>query len=100
MRNKFQEKWKQRLVTRAVAAADMDTDASGDVTFVIAGLRNVEMARLDIGGGYRADLQSISLNSVTFRVYTCDYDAVADGPLIAHTSATDIAAGNIIAEGY
>lgn len=83
-----------------IPAADMDTDASGDIAITFPDLREVLCAQLQIGAGYVANLMSVATNIATFRVYDADYDAVGDGPLIAAASESNIATGFAIAWGY
>lgn len=66
-RNTFTE-----LSRDTVAASAVDTDGSGDTTITFDGLRSIEGAysvNVDAAGGYVANVQSVSGNEVTVRVY-------------------------------
>ena len=66
-----------KTVHQIVAAADVDTDASGDVAVVIGDLNFVEGAKASLGAGYRAEVQGIAdKNTVTFRVYADEADGL------------------------
>lgn len=69
--------------------SSVDTDGSGDVTVTISDLREIENPEdvtVTATGGYTADVQSVSGKDVTIRVFHGDYDATADGALIAATN--------------
>ena len=86
-----------------VAAADFDTDASGDIVVTFTDLREViseEDAELTCEGGVICVANALSANAVTFRAFWFDYDAVADGVAIADTSATDIGIGHAKGRGF
>ena len=53
----------------SIPAADVDTDASADISITFPNLRTVYYAKLHVGAGYKANLLSTALNVATFRVY-------------------------------
>lgn len=85
-----------------IADADVDLDGSGDVEIVIGDLRYVDFAKVLADDGYKADIQSISINTVTVRLYDYGYltEVAADAPADALTgSPTNVCGLHIIAEG-
>ena len=74
-------------------AADVDTDASGDITVTFPNLRTVYYAELQIGAGYTANLLSTALNVATFRVYwqANDGGGAAGEVLTTATSESNLA---------
>ena len=64
---------------------------SGGFEVSIAQLRRVLMAGvINVTGGYKARVESISGNTVKIVVEHFDYDATADGPAIEVPSGTDL----------
>lgn len=71
-------------------AVDVDTDASGDVTVTFGGLASIaSVADVSVSatGGYTANVQSVSGNTATVRVFQ---GGGADTPLAAVASGTDV----------
>ena len=84
-----------RLIEDVVelAAADVDTDASGNITITFPNIRQIfseATVYVSIEGGYVAQVISISGNTATVRIYQGDYDQSADAPLTAVASGTDL----------
>ena len=65
--------------------------SSGGFTVTFAGLlRKVKFAFVAANGGYKAEVASISGNSVTVKVLYYDYDAAADDVAIEVPAGTDL----------
>ena len=70
-------------------ASDIDTDSSGDVTLTIPYVKKIvePSVKATAEGGYVANVQSVSGNQVTIRIYQ---SAGSAGALAAVTSASDV----------
>lgn len=86
-----------KTIWKTIAAADVDTDGSGDATISIPELRIVKSVQASAQGGYKAELQSISGKTVKIRIF--DYPAT-NTVATAKTSTTDVCVVNILAVGY
>lgn len=90
-------------VTLQIAAADFDSDASGDIAITFTDLRGIlseEDAKVTNEGGVFCVANALSRNAITFRVFEFDYDAVADGVAIADASHANIGIGHAYARGF
>lgn len=89
----------ERQTSQEVAATNVDTDGSGDFSITFGDLRNID-SKGDVfaqaEGGYVVNVQSVSGNTVTFRVFESAGNAAA---LSATTSGTDVTAVNAKAFG-
>lgn len=65
---------------------------AGGFTVTIDQLSRVDDAIVVAGGGYLAEVASISGNTITVRVYYFDYAAAAAGPAIEVPAGTDLSA--------
>jgi len=78
----------------------VDTDASGDVVVTVSELRNIESpadATAQASGGYVANVQSVSGNDVTVRVFE---DAGAAGEMSAVTGTAGVTDVHVRATGH
>ena len=64
--------------------------SAGGFTVSIPELRRVVAAIVQASGGYKAEVASVSGNTVTVKVYYYDYDASADGPAVEVPDGTDL----------
>ena len=88
------------LTYQDIAQADMDTDASGDVSISINNLRVVEQAWLTFKGtAYFGVCRSITGRACTFRIYKADNDGGGAAAFLAHTSASNIGTALVFAIG-
>jgi len=73
-------------------ASDIDTDSNGDVTLTIPFVKKVveSSVKAVAEGGYVANVQSVSKNQITIRLYQGDYDQSSDAALTPVTSASDV----------
>lgn len=78
--------------------ASATTDGSGDITHEVSELKRIESkadAMVQAEGGYTANVQSVSANSVTFRVFE------SAGSASSHSASTNTSVTyNIHARGY
>jgi len=63
---------------------------SGGFTYTVDELKEVYGAIVQASGGYKAEVASISGNTITIMVYQYDYAAAAAGPAIEVTAGTDL----------
>ena len=92
-----------RTVTVDMAQAHVDTDGSGDVVITIPELRRINgcVATVSQPAGYVANMHTISGNTVKVRVFQEQNDGKGAGvPLVAVLNANNVAALQLIAEGY
>lgn len=102
----FSPRGKERKKTTiTVAAADVDTDASGNVDITFPDLVSVELDTVDVRFtgtvGYEARAHAVAGNVVSCRVYADD-DTGATGIVEppSHDSATDVGILYGYAEGF
>jgi len=84
----------------STTATGVDTDASGDVVVTVSQLRNIESpadASANAAGGYVANVQSVSGNGVTVRIFQ---DAGAAGEMAAVTGTNGVTDVHVEATGY
>ena len=80
-----------------LAAADVDTNGSGDIAITFPNLKEVFWAHLEIAGGHIAHYHSKVGNIVTFRVYVT---GTGDGAaLTAKATGLNLGAGVATAFG-
>ena len=77
-----------KLVARAVTGPASYT--TGGFAVVFPELRVIHAALVVGGGGYKAEIASITANAVTIRVLYYDYAAAAAGPAIEVPAGTDL----------
>ena len=82
-----------------LAAADVDSDASSQISISFPGLKTVVWAHADIQGGYRAVFRSAALNVVTFDVYWVG-PAVSGVFALVTASTANLGNTNAVAFGY
>lgn len=78
----------------------VDTDASGDVTVSLGALRHIESpgdANAQASGGYVANVQSVSGNEVTVRIFQ---SAGSEAELVAVTGGSGVTDLHVEAEGW
>lgn len=72
---------------------NVDTDASGDVQITVGGLRQIE-DQADVSasasGGYVANVQSVSGNTVTVRIFQSGGSATVMSAVTGGTDVTDV----------
>ena len=81
----------QRTGTETVT--DIDTDASGDVTVTVSELRQIDDpadVSAQAAGGYVANVQSVSGNEVTFRIYQGGGADTELAPITGSSGVTDL----------
>lgn len=95
MRNIFGQ-WKMDIVT--YPASDIDTDANGDVTITFTNLRRVleGSVQVTLEKGYVGNVQSVSGNTATIRIYKSAGSAAELAPV---TSTTDVSILHAVAFG-
>lgn len=87
-------------VSGSTTASSVDTDGSGDVDVSVGELRTIESAadaEASASGGYVANVQSVSGNTVTVRIYQ---GGGADATLNPVTGTADVTDVHVRAEGY
>jgi len=81
----------QRTGTETVT--DIDTDASGDVIVTVSELREIEEPNdvsAQAAGGYVANVQSVSGNEVTFRIFQGGGADTELAPITGGSAVTDL----------
>lgn len=76
----------------------VDTDGSGDVTVTVGDLRQIEHpgdVDVQAAGGYTANVQSVSDNQVTVRIFQSAGSAAAHAPVTSTTDVTDVHVGAV-----
>lgn len=71
----------------------VDTDGSGDVTVTLSDLRHIEDpadVQAQATGGFTANVQSVSGNSVTVRIFESAGSAAAHAPVTSGSGVTDL----------
>jgi hypothetical protein len=75
------------------SVSDVDTDGSGDTEVVVGGLRQIEDAA-DVSaqatGGYTTNVQSVTGNSVTVRIFESAGSAASLSPVTGGSDVTDV----------
>lgn len=75
------------------SATGVNTDASGDVTLTFNGLRKIdsqEDVSVEASGGYVCNVQSVSGNSATVRIFEAPQGGTSSTSLVAVTSGTSV----------
>lgn len=84
----------------STTASAVDTDASGDTTVTVGELRHIDSAadvEASATGGYVANVQSVSGNEVTVRIFQ---SAGAAAEMAAVTGTADVTDLHVSAVGY
>lgn len=92
-RNRFVE-----LRQESTTVTGVDTDGSGDVTVTVGGHRQIEHpgdVDVQAAGGYTANVQSVSGNQVTVRIFQSAGSAAAHAPVTSGTDVTDVHVGAV-----
>lgn len=77
----------------SASVSNVDTDGSGDTEIVVGGLRQIEDAAdvtANATGGYVANVQSVTGNSVTVRIFESAGSAAALSAVTNGTDVTDV----------
>lgn len=72
---------------------NVDTDGSGDVQITVGGLRQIESAAdvsAQAAGGYTANVQSVSGNSATVRIFQGGGSGTPHSAVTSGTDVTDV----------
>jgi len=77
----------------SASASNVDTDGNGDVEIVVGGLRSIEDpadASAQATGGYTANVQSVSGNAVTVRIFQSAGSSAAHSAVSNGSDVTDV----------